>query len=666
MARAFRPEGLTMLTPGEIRHGLETPHPFRPADGYFRLEGWALILDAAQPTRVRLRIGETSFAPEAVLDRPDVAAAFPSDPHALHSGFRFLCYLPFGLHLGSLEASIDSTNWIHVRTLAIPVASHPLLGAFETPPPETVIQEPTRVAGWAFHPEFTLADLALRFGNTEVACDRDLSRTDVAQLFPQHSAAAHSGFITSENLPRGAGKLRLRAETTCGRNYFLESSLRGDIRHGNAPRNSPFASVRTPLTVPPASAHRSTGTPGTRAFPPAGPRNILFALYGDFTCNSALHVAALANELIARGYDCVVAGPSHKETVTSLPRARFMALEFDEWENLPDYFVDHRGPALVHAWTPRENVRRFTERICSAYQIPHFIHLEDHEPTLLETHLGLSTSELLHLSSAELDARVPKHLSHPRHSAEFLRRSAGVTTIVEKLAELVPPGVPQLTFWPAADPTLFGPRDPDPALRASLGIAPDDTVLFYHGNVHAANAAEVSELYRAVALLNRRCRRTFLIRTGRDDPALMESATREIGSHLLHLGHISAHRFLPELMRLADCFVQPGLPGAFNDFRFPSKLPEFFAIGRPVILPHTNLGAVVKHREDAFVLPQADATAIADAVLELHRDPALSRRLAAGALAFSAREFSWSRSAAHLLDFYLAHAPALQPASRSD
>ncbi len=652
-----------MPAPGEIRHGLETPHPFHPAEGYFRLEGWALILNAPDRTRVRLRLGENTFAPEATSDRPDVAAAFPNDPHALHSGFRFLCHLPFGLHLGALEASIDTKNWIHVRTLAIPVASHPLLGAFENPPPETVIHQPARVAGWAFHPEFRLADLALRFGNTEVACDRDLPRPDVGQLFPQHPVALQAGFITSENLPRGAGKLRLRAETTCGRNYFLESSLRGDIRDGNAPRNSPFASVRTPLTVPSAPARSTRATP-TRALPPPGPRNILFALYGDFTCNSALHVAALAHELIARGYDCVVAGPSHKETVTALPRARFMALEFDEWENLPDYFVDHAGPAFVHAWTPRENVRHFTERICSAYQIPHFIHLEDHEPTLLETHLGLSTSELLQLPPPELDARVPEHLSHPRHSADFLRRSAGVTTIVEKLAELVPPGVPHLTFWPAADPTLFGPRDPDPALRASLGIAPDATVLFYHGNVHAANAAEVSELYRAVALLNRRGRRTFLIRTGRDDPALMESATREIGSHLLHLGHVSAHRFLPELMRLADCFVQPGLPGAFNDFRFPSKLPEFFAIGRPVILPHTNLGTVVKHREDAYVLPQADATAVADAVLELHRDPALARRLAGGALAFSAREFSWSRSAAHLLDFYLAHASFLQGARK--
>jgi len=648
-----------MSTPGEIRHGLETPHPFQPAEGYFRLEGWALILAATQPTRVRLRIGEKLFDPEATFDRPDVAATFPNDPHALRSGFRFLCHLPFGLHLGSLEASVDGTTWSHVRTLAIPVASHPLLGAFENPPPDTHITEPTRVAGWAFHPEFALSDLALRFGNTEVACDRDLPRADVAQLFPQHPAAATAGFITSENLPRGAGKLRLRAETTCGRNYFLESSLSGDIRHGNAPRNSPFASVRTPLTVPPAAAARSDRTVSPRPLPPPGPRNILFALYGDFTCNSALHVAALANELIARGYDCVVAGPSHKETVTSLPRARFMALEFDEWENLPDYFVDHAGPALVHAWTPRENVRRFTERICAAYQIPHFIHLEDHEPTITETHLRLSTSELLQLPPAELDARVPEHLSHPRHSADFLRRSAGITTIVEKLAELVPPGVPRLTFWPAADPTLFGPRDPDPALRASLGIAPEDTVLFYHGNVHAANAEEVGSLYHAVALLNSRGRRTFLLRAGRDDAGLMDDANRAIGSHLLNLGYV-APRFLPDLMRLADCFVQPGLPGAFNDYRFPSKLPEFFAIGRPVILPHTNLGEVVKHREDAYVLPQADASAIADAVLELRRDPDLARRLATGALAFAAREFSWSRSAEHLLDFYLAHAAALQ------
>lgn len=654
-----------MSPPPGFRFELETPRPFQPARGYFRLEGWGFFPAAPAPTRIRLRIGDEIFPPETIIERPDVASAFPGDPHALPSGFKFLCYLRFGLHLGMLEASIGENAWQHVRTFPIPVSSHPILGAFEKPAPGTLIDKPLRIEGWCFHPEFELASIALRFGNIEVPCDTGLVRDDVAALFPQHVAARKSGFITSENLPRGSGQIKLRVETTCHRVYFLDSTLRGEIHTGANHIGSPLSTVRTPLVLPPSTQLAPQRKSASRVPPPAGDRNILFVLYGDFTCNSALHVAALANELIDRGYDCVVAGPSHKETITALPRARFMAIEFAEWENLPDYFVDRKGPTLVHAWTPRENVRIFTERIRSAYNIPVVVHLEDNESVILESQLGRSTAELLALPSDELDALVPDHLSHPKRAPEFLQRAAGVTTIVEKLGEVVPSGLPTLTFWPSADPDIFFPREPNPSFRASLGIQSTDTVLFYHGNVHAANAGEVGSLYESVALLNERGRRTYLIRAGRDDEGLMEARAQSIRSFLIHLGYV-APRFLPELMRLADCFVQPGQPGAFNDYRFPSKLPEFFAIGRPVILPLSNLGTAVTHLQDAYVLGEANAETIADAVRAIHRDPGLQSRLAAGAVQFAAGHFSWSRTTGRLLEFYLAHSSLARVMPGSD
>jgi glycosyltransferase involved in cell wall biosynthesis len=105
-------------------------------------------------------------------------------------------------------------------------------------------------------------------------------------------------------------------------------------------------------------------------------------------------------------------------------------------------------------------------------------------------------------------------------------------------------------------------------------------------------------------------------------------------------------------MALADIFVQPGVPDAFNDYRFPSKLPEFFALGRPVVLPRTNLGTALRHGVDAYVLDRADAAGIAGAVRALREDPALAERLARGATAYAAANFSWRRSAAALASFY--------------
>jgi len=98
--------------------------------------------------------------------------------------------------------------------------------------------------------------------------------------------------------------------------------------------------------------------------------------------------------------------------------------------------------------------------------------------------------------------------------------------------------------------------------------------------------------------------------------------------------------------------VQPGRPGEFNDYRFPSKLPEFFAIGRPVILPASNVALEMRHLEDAYILPEATAIPIANAVRHITGDAALQARLEAGARRFFETQLKWARSAEQLRDFY--------------
>jgi glycosyltransferase involved in cell wall biosynthesis len=138
-----------------------------------------------------------------------------------------------------------------------------------------------------------------------------------------------------------------------------------------------------------------------------------------------------------------------------------------------------------------------------------------------------------------------------------------------------------------------------------------------------------------------------------DQVAFMDAdLARRVAPRVLNLGQILNHRHLPPLMALADLFVQPGAPDAFNDYRFPSKLPEFFALGRPVVLPRSNLGESLRHGEDAWVLPRADAAGIAAAIRELRARPDLADRLARGAAEFARRHLDWRRSAATLANFY--------------
>ena len=235
------------------------------------------------------------------------------------------------------------------------------------------------------------------------------------------------------------------------------------------------------------------------------------------------------------------------------------------------------------------------------------IHLEDNEEALLESSFQKPMRQLRVMDRATLDAVVPPHLCDPHHYREFLAGADGVTLLIDRLGEFVPEPVPRQVFWPAADPGLFIPRPPDPEERTRLGIRPEEAVFVYTGNVHQSNAREVRSLYLAVALLNREGCPARLVRTGEDWARFLGEDASWTREFVIHLGRQPRER-LPGLLALADILVQPGRPDAFNDYRFPSKIPEFFAMGRPLILPATNVGLCLEHGRHAWVLPRADAT----------------------------------------------------------
>ena len=172
-------------------------------------------------------------------------------------------------------------------------------------------------------------------------------------------------------------------------------------------------------------------------------------------------------------------------------------------------------------------------------------------------------------------------------------------------------------------------------------------MLVYPGNVHRANLEEVGRLYDAVVLLRGRGCDVALVRTGTDHVKSKELSHKGKVAGVTALGQV-ARPFLIELMKAADIFVQPGTPGPFNDFRLPSKLPEFMAVGRPIVLPATNVGTRMRHGEDALLLREGSAEEIAAAVERILSDSELAARLASNARAFAAANFDWEKQAGKL------------------
>jgi glycosyltransferase involved in cell wall biosynthesis len=336
--------------------------------------------------------------------------------------------------------------------------------------------------------------------------------------------------------------------------------------------------------------------------------------------------------------------PDGKETIRELVEApSFRYLDFEDARN-----GRLERPTLVHAWTPREFVRRLTQRLAARDRSPYVVHLEDNEELVREQWLA-SMSRPRRLALKGL-GRL-EGLVDPRRAPGFLTEAAGVTVVVERLLELKPPAVPGEVISPGFEADLFHPQAADPALRVELGIEQDERVLVYPGNAHVLNAEELRALYAAVGLLNRDGPRTRLVRLGQDDVDFLGDEHGELERHVVRVPY-RPRRALPRYLALADVLVQPGGPDDYNAYRFPAKLPEFLAMGKPVVLPATNVGLELRDGENCLLLHSGTPQETAAAVRRLFDDAELRERLGRGARAFAVERLAWPETARRLLRFY--------------
>jgi len=380
---------------------------------------------------------------------------------------------------------------------------------------------------------------------------------------------------------------------------------------------------------------------------------VCFVLYNN-SGNSAFQVHNFASALTRKGHRCVVVVPDDSsQLIRDVAGANEYAVHTcaEIKENHSDIFSSS-GLDILHAWTPREKVRRMTGFLSNLYRnAPVIVHLEDNEELILEKFFGITARSIRNKIRYRF-LSVEPDFSHPVYYKKFLSRSAGVSVIIDRLREFVPARKPSLELWPIVDFSQFYPREKNIAKLRELGVDESETVLCYTGNVHPANVDEVRELYRAVGRANRSGFPVRLIRTGRDFTPVLSDEDSWIKQFVKELGYIESVRQIPEILALADILIQPGKPDPFNDFRLPSKLPEFLAMGKPVVLPETNLALAMEEGVHALFLRTGTAMEIFDQLVRLIRDEDLRNTLAKNGFEFARTFFDETRIVTGLEKFY--------------
>jgi colanic acid biosynthesis glycosyl transferase WcaI len=195
----------------------------------------------------------------------------------------------------------------------------------------------------------------------------------------------------------------------------------------------------------------------------------------------------------------------------------------------------------------------------------------------------------------------------------------------------------RVTFFPNwVDVESIRPLSGPSPLRAELGIAPDDLVLLYSGNMGAKQGLEILPLL-AERLREQKHLRFVFCGDGAYRPQLEQAVAGCGNVSFLPLQPVER---LNDLLNMADIHLLPQRSGA-ADLVMPSKLTGMLASGRPVVAtaaPGTQVAAAVDAH--GLAVPPEDLDALAEAVLHLADDPALRLRMGRAAREFAMRELA--------------------------
>jgi O-antigen biosynthesis protein len=379
--------------------------------------------------------------------------------------------------------------------------------------------------------------------------------------------------------------------------------------------------------------------------------NILFVMYGDFGTNSAHPMAMHARHLRALGHECVAAVPGNLGSIEHVHEPAFRPVLYDDALAAPEsLFSDGRAADILHAWTPREGVRKLVTRYLAERPTAWVIYLEDNESWIARTALaatGLTADVLLQHSEDVISTWTPDGLAHVLRYEAFVGLADGAVVIQDKLASEVPPWVPCDTVMPGVDLRFFAPRERDAALKERYGVRPGERVVVYPGGLNDFTRPGIEALCLAVGLLNRGGTPCRLLRSGPVALDFLERLPPEAAQAVVDLGPLPRAE-LPALLALADVLVQPGKPEPFEDLRLPGKLPELFASGRPVVLPDTNIAHLLRDGVEALVHRSGAPEEIAAKCLALFADPARAASIGAAGRRFAEAHFDPATQAARL------------------
>lgn len=392
---------------------------------------------------------------------------------------------------------------------------------------------------------------------------------------------------------------------------------------------------------------------------------VALVVYMDLTGPGPIHAYNFAQELVNQGLEpmlLVYGDPTTTNLMAQPPRFPVAGIEFTGGflaQQTLEALTRHQ-PELVHIWTPRNVPVRVGLECVYRFNSKLVIHFEDAEEYLLKFHGAEAIDSFPEFFKRFHD---PGFWSWklPFLSAFATRYAAAFTVISKSLYRQIDRewGKQTLLLYPGIDLTSFKPDlNPDSRLKKD---AAKNRILLYSGSIGSMH--EFDSLLEAVALVKSKHPDIRFVHLGRN---LIQQETDAVVARLgltetvQFLGPI-AHKEIPRYLAAADVLLQAGSPGEFNRYRLPSKLPEYLAMGRPIITFSEGFGEELTDGYDVLKTYTGSPEELAQCLDRILTDAKLAQRLSINSRRKAEVLFDWRANTEKLAALYRDVAQTARP-----
>jgi glycosyltransferase involved in cell wall biosynthesis len=211
------------------------------------------------------------------------------------------------------------------------------------------------------------------------------------------------------------------------------------------------------------------------------------------------------------------------------------------------------------------------------------------------------------------------------------------------------PNVPVHLLYPGANLDMFSPEIEGTTVDRELGLE-DHKVLVYTGTMSLEIFSWFMEVLSQVI---KKYPEIVLVLVGEDRfRVAAERLANEKGlTENYYLIGQSPYADIPNYLAAADILLQHSLDQA-NVLRLPAKLPEYLAMGKPVITFAEGIGESFEDGVHVRKLRSKDPSEAATHVIDILGNPVIQNKLGAAARELACKRFEWSKNSAWLTQIY--------------